>query len=41
MAGREIGPKPDDDVAAAVEVEDQGVELVGHRFVSITGSVRT
>ena len=30
MAGREIGTRPDDDVAAAVEIEDQGVQFVGH-----------
>jgi hypothetical protein len=30
MAGSEIRPQPDDDVAAAVEIEDQGVEIVGH-----------
>ena len=37
MAGREIGAQPDDDVAAAVEVEDQGVQFVGHD-VSIADS---
>jgi hypothetical protein len=30
MAGGEIGAKLDDDVAAAVESEDQGILLVGH-----------
>jgi len=30
VARREIGAQPDDDVAAAVEVEDQIAELVGH-----------
>src|SRR5687768_18077326 len=35
VPGREIGPKLDDDVAAAAEVEDQGVELVGHDFLRI------
>src|SRR5688500_15752713 len=34
MAGGEIGPQADDDVAAAVEVEDQGIELVGHELFS-------
>ena len=44
MAGREIGPKPDDDVAAAAEVEDQGVELVGHvvlRYIVIPAKAGT
>ena len=31
MAGGEVGPQADDDVAAAIEVEDQSVELVRHR----------
>jgi hypothetical protein len=35
MAGREVGPEPDDDVAAAVEIEHQGIELVGHVSVSM------
>ena len=30
VAGREIGAQPDDDVAAAVEGEDEGVLIVGH-----------
>jgi hypothetical protein len=30
MAGGKVGAKGDHDVAAAVEAEDQGVELVGH-----------
>lgn len=30
MLGREVRAQADDHVAAAVEVEDQGVEIVGH-----------
>jgi hypothetical protein len=30
MARREVRPKADDDVAAAVEAEHQGVEFVRH-----------
>jgi hypothetical protein len=30
MAGREIGAQADDDVAAAVEIEHEGIEFVGH-----------
>ena len=30
MAGRQIGPKPDHHIAAAVEAQNQGVGIVGH-----------
>jgi hypothetical protein len=30
VAGRQVGPQPDDHVAAAVEIEDKGVQFVGH-----------
>src|SRR5690606_4847546 len=32
VARGEIGAHPDDDVAAGVESEDEGVEIVGHRL---------
>jgi hypothetical protein len=40
VARGEVGPEPDDDVAAAVEVEDQGVELVGHAVLLFVSSRR-
>jgi hypothetical protein len=30
VAGRQIGAQADNDVAAAIEVEHEGVEFVGH-----------
>jgi hypothetical protein len=30
MAGREIRPDLDHDIATAVEIENEGVEFVGH-----------
>ena len=41
MAGREIGAQADDDVAAAVEVEDQGVELVAIHILPSTHPARS
>ena len=38
MLRGEIGAKPDDDVAAAVEAEDQSVLVVGHARVSFCGA---
>jgi hypothetical protein len=37
MAGREVGPKADDDVAA-FEVEHERVEFFGHGHLRISGS---
>jgi len=34
MPGREIGAKPDDDVAAAVEAQNEDVLVVGHARIS-------